>query len=166
MPLANDASRPISASAIHGSRSGVVFLADHSMEAINQVTGFDQHGRGCLDRGNDDHLSKADTIVIAAIEAGVPMLVKARCMIDSFHSMIRKKAAPDLEPWITDADTSLLASFASGIRRDLAAVRAAIVEPWSNGQTEGQITKLKLVKRQMYGRGKLDLLQARLIGAT
>jgi transposase len=36
---------------------------------------------------------------------------------------------------------------------------------WSNGQTEGQITKLKLVKRQMYGRGKLDLLQARLIGA-
>jgi transposase len=113
-----------------------------------------------------DHLSKADTVVIAAIEAGVPMLVKARGLIDRFHAMIRRKAAPDLEPWITDADTSLLASFASGIRRDLAAVRAAIVEPWSNGQTEGQITKLKLVKRQMYGRGKLDLLQARLIGAT
>jgi transposase len=37
---------------------------------------------------------------------------------------------------------------------------------WSNGQTEGQITKLKLVKRQMYGRAKIDLLQARLIGAT
>ena len=35
--------------------------------------------------------------------------------------------------------------------------------PWSNGQTEGQITKLKLVKRQMYGRGKIDLLQARLM---
>ena len=35
-----------------------------------------------------------------------------------------------------------------------------------NGQTEGQITKLKLVKRQMYGRGKLDLLQARLVGAN
>ena len=46
------------------------------------------------------------------------------------------------------------------------AVGAAIAEPWSNGQTEGQITKLKLVKRQMYGRGKLDLLQARLIGAV
>jgi transposase len=36
---------------------------------------------------------------------------------------------------------------------------------WSNGQTEGQITGLKLVKRQMYGRGKIDLLQARMIGA-
>jgi transposase len=44
-------------------------------------------------------------------------------------------------------------------------VRAAILSTWSNGQTEGQITRLKLVKRQMYGRGKIDLLQARLIGA-
>jgi transposase len=112
-----------------------------------------------------DHLSKADTVLVAAIEAGVPMLVKARDLIDRFHAMIRRKAASDLEPWINDTDTSLLASFRSGIRRDFAAVRAAIVELWSNGQTEGQITKLKLVKRQMYGRGKLDLLQARLIGA-
>ena len=40
-----------------------------------------------------------------------------------------------------------------------------ITQPWSNGQTEGQINKLKLVKRQMYGRAKIDLLQARLIGA-
>lgn len=63
------------------------------------------------------------------------------------------------------ASKSFIASFANGIIRDRAAVRAAITEPWSNGQTEGQITKLKLVKRQMYGRGKLDLQQARLIGA-
>ena len=51
------------------------------------------------------------------------------------------------------------------IRADQKAVTAAIVEPWSNGQTEGQVTRLKLVKRQMYGRAKLDLLRARLIGA-
>jgi transposase len=53
-----------------------------------------------------------------------------------------------------------------GVTKDVAAVHAALVQPWSNGQTEGQITKLKLVKRQMYGRAKIDLLQARLIGAT
>jgi transposase len=46
-----------------------------------------------------------------------------------------------------------------------AAVLAAITQPWCNGQVEAQITKLKLVKPQMYGRAKLDLLQARLIGA-
>lgn len=69
-------------------------------------------------------------------------------------------------PWIDRARDSLVASLGNGVVKDIQAVRAAIVSPWSNGQTEGQITKLKLVKRQMYGRGKLDLLQARLIGAT
>jgi transposase len=54
------------------------------------------------------------------------------------------------------------ASFAKRLR---AAVHAAITQPWSNGQVEAQITKLKLVKRQMYGRANLDLLQARLLGA-
>ena len=52
------------------------------------------------------------------------------------------------------------------IGRDRSAVQAAITLPWSNGQTEGQITKLKLLKRQMYGRGKIYLLQALLIGLT
>lgn len=111
-----------------------------------------------------DHLSKADTVMIATIERGVPMLVEARALIDGCHSMIRKKSADDLKPWIACASKSLIASFANGIIRDGAAVRAAIVEPWSSGQTEGQITKLKLIKRMMYGRAKLDLLQARLIG--
>ncbi len=79
--------------------------------------------------------------------------------------MIRQKAAVELAPWIVQARQSLVASFGNGVEKDEAAVRAAIVLPWSNGQTEGQITRLKLVKRQMYGRAKIDLLQARLIGA-
>ena len=93
------------------------------------------------------------------------MLVEAREIIADFHAMIRKKTDQELTPWIARARTSLVASFANGVSKDEAAVQAAIVSPWSNAQTEGQITKLKLVKRQMYGRGKLDLLQARLIGA-
>ena len=113
-----------------------------------------------------DHLSKSDTVTIAATEAGVPMLVEARSLIDRFQAMIRTKSASDLDAWTTEASKSVVASFANGIMRDRAAVHAAIMEPWSNGQTEGQITRLKLVKRQMYGRGKLDLLQARLIGAA
>ena len=112
-----------------------------------------------------DHLSKADTVTLAAIEGGVPTLVEARTLLDRFHTMVRRKS-PDLDAWIADAATSLIASFAAGIRKDRAAVAAAIASPWSNGQTEGQITKLKLVKRQMYGRAKIDLLEARLLCAS
>jgi len=112
-----------------------------------------------------DTLSKAETVTIAAIEAGVPTLVEAREIIAEFHMMIRRKAAAELTPWIDRARASLVASFASGVSKDEAPVRAAITLPWSNGQTEGQITRLKLVRRQMYGRGNIDLLQARLIGA-
>jgi transposase len=113
-----------------------------------------------------DHLSKADTVTIAAIEAGVPTLADARKLIDRFHVMIRKRTEADLDPWIEAASQSLVASFASGISKDKVSVHAALTQPWSNGQTEGQINKLKLVKRQMYGRAKIDLLQARLIGAS
>ena len=60
---------------------------------------------------------------------------------------------------------SPIGSFGKGVAANKKAIAAAIEEPWSNGQTEGQITKLKLVKRQMYGRGKIDLLRARLLGA-
>jgi transposase len=112
-----------------------------------------------------DTLSKAETVTVAAIEAGVPPLVEARQIIAEFHMMIRNKVATGLTPWIERARISLVASFGNGVAKDEAAVRAAIILPWSNGQTEGQITRLKLVRRQMYGRGNIDLLQARLIGA-
>ena len=109
-------------------------------------------------------LSKADTVTISAIETGVPRLVEAREMITKFQTMVRNKTDVRPDKWMTEARRSLVASFASGVAKDEPAVRAAITLPWSNGQTEGQITKLKLVKRQMYGRAKIDLLQARLLG--
>ena len=52
------------------------------------------------------------------------------------------------------------------LRRDQAAVDAALVYEWSNGQTEGQITKLKYLKRQMYGRASLRLLKQRVLRAA
>src|SRR6266702_6600999 len=113
-----------------------------------------------------DGLSKAETVTVAAIEGGVPLLVEAREIIASFQAMVRKKSLAEFEPWLERARSSLVASFANGVVKDKAAVSAAITSPWSNGQTEGQITKLKMVKRQMYGRGKIDLLQARVIGAS
>jgi len=109
-------------------------------------------------------LAKSEAILVAAIEMNVPD-GGARTTIGDFQSMIRSKTAARLGDWLQAAKLSLVGSFANGVERDMAAVRNAIISPWSNGQTEGQITRLKLVKRQMYGRGKLDLLQAKLIGA-
>lgn len=113
-----------------------------------------------------DHLTKAETVMVAAIEAGAPTLADARVLIDRFQPVVRGRAVLDLDLWMADASPSLLASFVRGLRDDLAAVRAAVIEPWSNGQTEGQVNKLKLVKRQMYGHAKIDLLEARLLGAA
>jgi transposase len=53
--------------------------------------------------------------------------------------------------------------FAKTIRQDLEAVRNAMSEPWSNGQTEGQINRLKTLKRAMYGRAGVELLRARMM---
>jgi hypothetical protein len=79
-------------------------------------------------------MTKADAVVIAAIEAGVPSLVEARTLIDQFHDMIRKKDDPKLDAWIANAKASLVSSFATGVLKDIAAVRAAITPPWSNGR--------------------------------
>ena len=111
-----------------------------------------------------ERFSKAETITVAAIESGVAVLVEAREIILEFQGIIRQKALADLDAWISRASVSLVAAFANGVSKDKAAIEAAIALPWSNGQTEGQVCKLKLVKRQMYGRGNLDLLQARVIG--
>ena len=112
-----------------------------------------------------DRLTKSETVIVAAIEANVPHLVAARSQLEAFHAMIRTRNSGGLADWLERSSQGLMASFAKGVQRDRAAVEAAVTSTWSNGQTEGQITKLKLVKRQMYGRGKIDLLEARLVGA-
>jgi transposase len=111
-----------------------------------------------------DRPSKTIARTVAIIAAAVPDLTTARDLLDRFHRLIQHRKDNRLDEGLADATPGLMASFASGIAQDHAAVKAALTQPWSNGQTEGQNTKLKLVKRQMYGRANLDLLRARLIG--
>lgn len=98
-------------------------------------------------------------MTVAAIEERLPDLVEARNVIESFHDMLRRKSSGDLEAWIERAAKTLAASFANGVIRDRAAIQNAITSQWSNGQTDGQITKLKLIKRQMYVAGNLICLR-------
>jgi len=101
-----------------------------------------------------------------AVETASPAIVKARNLLDRFAALISAKKPDLLDPWLSDAAQSEMSAFAEGIAADKVAVRAAVIETWSNGQTEGQVTKFKLVKRQMYGRAKVDLLRARLVATA
>ena len=93
-------------------------------------------------------------------------LALARDLALSFAAIVHERKADDLDRWLADAAESEMRSFADGLRQDEAAVRAALELPWSNGQTAGQITRLKLIKRQMFGRAKHDLLRARVLQAA
>lgn len=90
-------------------------------------------------------------------------------LTERFLSLLRQRQAALLEAWLTDASQSGLPEFqrlAAGLLTDHAAVMAAASLPYSNGQTEGQVNKLKVVKRQMYGRANFDLLRLRLLHAA
>jgi transposase len=87
-------------------------------------------------------------------------------LADEFAAMIRKQSRDSLGEWLVKAEASTclgLRVFAEGIRRDEAAVHAAITERWSNGPVEGHVNRLKTIKRQMYGRGGFRLLRARVV---
>lgn len=75
----------------------------------------------------------------------------------------------ELDCWLAEARAcgiAAVATFAAGLEVDGAAVRAALTEPWSSSQAEGQVTRLKLLKRQSYGRAGLDLLRRRVLLAA
>jgi transposase len=83
-----------------------------------------------------------------------------------FRHMMQKLDASAWRSWRKAACQSPLHSFATQLQRDGAAVRAALTLPWSTGPVEGHIHRLKLIKRQMYGRAKLDLLRIRVLHAA
>lgn len=81
-----------------------------------------------------------------------------------FILMVKQRRARRLDPWLRrvgQSSSTDLHGFASGIKRDYAAVKMALSVLWSQGQVEGQITRLKLLKRQVYGRAHFELLRSR-----
>jgi transposase len=90
-------------------------------------------------------------------------------LVQRLGTLMRERNVADLEAWLQAAEESGIPEFvrfARSLRRDDAAVRQALTSRWSQGQTEGFITKLKLLKRSMYGRAKIDLLRLRLVIST
>ena len=101
-----------------------------------------------------------------AIGARSDELAAARDLADGFAELIRKRSRETLGEWLARGEASSdpdLRRFAEGIRRDEAAVHAAVTETWSNGPVEGHVNRLKTIKRQMYGRAGFVLLRARVL---
>jgi transposase len=95
-------------------------------------------------------------------------LADTRRLTQEFAHMVRRLEGKDLDGWLKDAEESrstAIQSFAAGLRKDLDAVRAGLTEKWSNGCVEGFVHKLKLLKRQGYGRAGFELLRARMLAA-
>ena len=104
-----------------------------------------------------------------AIRARSDELAAALDLADGFADLIRKRSPETLGEWLARGEASSdpdLRRFAEGIRRDEAAVHAAVTEAWSNGPVEGHVNRLKTIKRQMYGRASFVLLRARVLNVA
>ncbi len=93
--------------------------------------------------------------------ADVPALSDMRNLAHGLAAPVRKQGMGTLDDWLAAAAGTPLEGFASGLRKDLAAVRAALETPWSTGPVEGRINRLKTIKRTMYGRAGFELLRSR-----
>ena len=89
-------------------------------------------------------------------------------LVQRFRQLLAARKGEELDEWIKQVEATEgapLQGFLHGLRRAEAAVRKAFTSPWSNGQTEGQVNRLKCIKRQMFGRAKFDWLKARGLNA-
>lgn len=116
-----------------------------------------------------EHLSEHDAVYRESLCQVAPSLGEASTLAQTFRSMVRQHSSEKLDTWLAQASTSPLLPlrrFALGLQQEGDAARAALEEPWSTAQVEGHITRLKLIKRQGYGRAKLDLLRLRVLHPT
>jgi transposase len=112
-----------------------------------------------------DALTEPERVYVDAMCAACPALATVRTLAADFRLMLAGKDANALAPWLAAAEQSELRQLAVGLRRDRDAVLAAVCFRWSNGQVEGQVNRLKLIKRTMYGRASYPLLRRRVLAA-
>ena len=116
-----------------------------------------------------DQLDEVGKARLVHARQAAPAVEASVDLAQEFALMVRERQPERLESWLERAEASgqsALRRFAGGIRRDYAAVEAGLRLPYSNGPVEGQVNRLKFLKRQMYGRAKFDLLRKRVLYAA
>lgn len=112
-----------------------------------------------------EELSQSENAFLLCLREN-PLMQNVYDLAQRFMTLLRQRQKGSLSCWREDARSSAItaiAGFSKGLEQDLPAVEAGLSLPWSNGPTEGQVNRLKLVKRSMYGRAGFDLLKARVL---
>ena len=118
--------------------------------------------------GREEKRTEAEAQQLTQLHAQDPQVAEAIDLAQDFTQMVRQRQPAQLAPWLQRATARTLEAlqrFATGLHADYAAVKAGVTLPWSNGPVEGHINRLKMLKRQMFGRAHLDLLSRRFVGA-
>jgi len=115
-------------------------------------------------------LDERDRELAQRLRRGNTPIKDAVALVTQFIKIVRDRSPRSLSRWVRRANQPQVAQelqrFARGIKSDYKAVRAAVTLPWSNGPTEGHVNRLKLIKRQMFGRANFDLLRQRVLNAA
>ena len=126
--------------------------------------------RGSQPAGNGaGALNAEERAYLDRLRTGCPAVAAAQRLVHTFLGALRAGNVAALPAWlatVAQSDLPELQSFAYGLRRDRAAVEAAFRLPWSSGQVEGHVNRLKTLKRQMYGRASFALLRQRVLSAA
>jgi transposase len=115
---------------------------------------------------HEEQRTTDDAKQLAQLRAQHVDVAEAINLAQDFAQLVRQQQPQELEPWLARAAKSAVGAFqrfAKGLRDDYDAIKAGVTLPWSNGPVEGQITRLKLLKRQMFGRASLALLERRFV---
>jgi transposase len=115
---------------------------------------------------DSDVLPKAERSFITHLLDQVPSMADAISVAKRLNTLLRKKASEGLAQILDAAAGTPLKSFAESLRRDINAIQASLDLPWTTSPVEGQINRLKMLKRTMYGRAGFELLRARVLHAT
>ncbi|MFL5337627.1 MAG: ISL3 family transposase [Geminicoccaceae bacterium] len=115
---------------------------------------------------NADTLPEAERAFVGRLLAEAPGLADAVTVAKRLNRLRRREGEEKLDEVLKDAAETQLSEFAAGLKRDLAAVQAALDTPWTTSPAEGQINRIKTIKRSMYGRAGFPLLRARVLDAA
>jgi transposase len=111
-------------------------------------------------------LPKAERSLVSNILDQVPAVADAITVAKRFSALLRRKASESLDLILEAAALTPLKDFAASLRRDISAIQAALDLPWTTSPVEGQVNRLKMLKRTMYGRAGFKLLRARVLHAA